>query len=184
MTTSLSEIVAAEEEIEHLCDGPLTPFVLIGRATDLAAKGEHSADAVANALHTCLQRLSPERPGCTPSLLEACEDAVSGFDLVFSNVTPAQATSLARTMNVLALAIADAKRPKSTTFTVELHGDDEFGRPAHATVLANKYPREMGAGEAEFGGGLCRVISEELRIPVTDRDYVAFQPRCSGEVTR
>jgi len=43
-------ISSAREELSHGCDGPLTPFVLMSRATDLVARGKASADVAANAL--------------------------------------------------------------------------------------------------------------------------------------
>jgi len=48
------EIRAAREKIDHGCDGPITPFVLIARACDLASGSERERSAVANALHGAL----------------------------------------------------------------------------------------------------------------------------------
>jgi hypothetical protein len=38
-------------QIAHGCDGPLTAFVLISRATDLAANPDSDREKVANALY-------------------------------------------------------------------------------------------------------------------------------------
>lgn len=45
-------IELAKKELNHCCDGPITAFVLIGRATELA-KTVHS-EVVANALYELL----------------------------------------------------------------------------------------------------------------------------------
>lgn len=50
-----AEIEEALKAIDHYCDGPMTPFVAIGRACDLAASGDVSAEAVANALDLVLR---------------------------------------------------------------------------------------------------------------------------------
>lgn len=47
-------IERALRDIEHRCDGPLTPFVLISRACRLAASGEHEPCNVADALYAAL----------------------------------------------------------------------------------------------------------------------------------
>ncbi len=48
-------IDAIKERLNHGCDGPITPFVLISRAINLAygQSGEH-AENIANALHELL----------------------------------------------------------------------------------------------------------------------------------
>jgi hypothetical protein len=48
------EIEAVKSEIAHRCDGPLTAFVLISRAMELAAKGKDT-DLVSNAVYELLQ---------------------------------------------------------------------------------------------------------------------------------
>lgn len=54
MTTD-SEIGAARADIEHGCDGPITDFVMIGRAMRLAANAAHSTEALSNALWLALE---------------------------------------------------------------------------------------------------------------------------------
>lgn len=48
------QISKVKHSIKHRCDGPVTCFVLISRAAKLAAKGEFTAEAVANGLSECL----------------------------------------------------------------------------------------------------------------------------------
>lgn len=50
MTPTEEQIRRAYEDITHGCDGPITTFVLIGRAIELASKKSHNNDALANAL--------------------------------------------------------------------------------------------------------------------------------------
>jgi hypothetical protein len=45
----------ARETIAHICDGPLTPFVLISRAVELAGGKQSPDDPVANALYDALK---------------------------------------------------------------------------------------------------------------------------------
>lgn len=45
----------ARKAIDHGCDGPITPFVLIARACDVASRGDCHAHAVADALHEALE---------------------------------------------------------------------------------------------------------------------------------
>jgi hypothetical protein len=52
--TLASQIGKVMHEISHGCDGPVTCFVLISRATELAASGRFSAEAVANGLSEAL----------------------------------------------------------------------------------------------------------------------------------
>ena len=42
-------------EISHLTDGPLTMFVVIYRAAELAANGEYSAYDISNALYEVIK---------------------------------------------------------------------------------------------------------------------------------
>jgi hypothetical protein len=45
-----AQIAAIREEIAHTTDGPVTDFVLVSRACELAARGANP-EACANALH-------------------------------------------------------------------------------------------------------------------------------------
>ena len=40
--------------ISHICDGPVTDYVMIARAVRLAAEGKHDADTIAEALYELL----------------------------------------------------------------------------------------------------------------------------------
>lgn len=55
MATSLEDIAAVKEQIGHRCDGPITPFVLIARATRYAALNPTKERAAAEALTELLQ---------------------------------------------------------------------------------------------------------------------------------
>lgn len=44
----------AERRISHLCDGPITVFVMISRAVELAAKYPADRETIANALYDLL----------------------------------------------------------------------------------------------------------------------------------
>lgn len=48
-------IVRCQDDIDHGCDGPITAFVLIARATELAASGAYHPETVANALDRALR---------------------------------------------------------------------------------------------------------------------------------
>jgi hypothetical protein len=48
------QIARAKHDIDHGCDGPITSFVLIFRATELARSGKYDAETVANALAEAL----------------------------------------------------------------------------------------------------------------------------------
>ncbi len=48
---AIMRIINARAELSHTTDGPITRFVLIARACELAAKGEVAHDVVANALY-------------------------------------------------------------------------------------------------------------------------------------
>lgn len=47
-------IADAKRLLDHGTDGPITAFVLISRATALAAEHPAYAEIIANALHECL----------------------------------------------------------------------------------------------------------------------------------
>lgn len=51
-----AEIKKAEGRIDHLCDGPMTPFVAISRACHLSSTLVVHPEAVANALDAVLTR--------------------------------------------------------------------------------------------------------------------------------
>jgi len=44
----------AIDAIRHVCDGPVTRFVMMGRAMDLAIANPGDRDAILNALHESL----------------------------------------------------------------------------------------------------------------------------------
>jgi len=54
MFTVPHTIEEAQIELEHRCDGPITCFVLIVRACELAQRPGVDAELVGNALHACL----------------------------------------------------------------------------------------------------------------------------------
>lgn len=49
-TKCLDETPQARDAINHGCDGPITPFVLIMRACELVEEGKYDVQSVANAL--------------------------------------------------------------------------------------------------------------------------------------
>jgi len=51
------DIQRVKNEISHLCDGPVTAFVLMSRACKLAEKGTFDSEVVANGLHAALLEL-------------------------------------------------------------------------------------------------------------------------------
>jgi hypothetical protein len=55
-------IASAQHELEHGSDGPITSFVLIARATRLAASGKFGASEVANALAQALEEYGYTKP--------------------------------------------------------------------------------------------------------------------------
>lgn len=59
--------VAPSIRLDHLTDGPLTPFVLMSRACHFAAQYPQRAEEVANALHTALTEHGWVREGEEPS---------------------------------------------------------------------------------------------------------------------
>lgn len=52
--TTRNAIESVKRQLDHGCDGPITSFVLIARATALAASGKVPSETVANALYECL----------------------------------------------------------------------------------------------------------------------------------
>lgn len=54
MTTTNSQISIARDAIDHGCDGPITPFVLMVRAAEYSARNPARAEAAANALYEAL----------------------------------------------------------------------------------------------------------------------------------
>jgi len=52
MNTLIDQI---KSDIAHLTDGPLTLFVVIHRASELAASGEYSAYDISNALYEVIK---------------------------------------------------------------------------------------------------------------------------------
>src|SRR5688572_3642365 len=46
--TADADIALARRHLEHSCDGPLTPFVLMSRACQYAARRPYAAEAAAN----------------------------------------------------------------------------------------------------------------------------------------
>lgn len=72
----------ARAQIAHTCDGPVTSFVLISRAVELAAKGTFQPDVIAEALDVelvtrhMLTEGSVERSSEEPM----CDDSYCGDD--------------------------------------------------------------------------------------------------------
>lgn len=53
-------IDAALDLLTHGCDGPVTRFVVISRALELASVGAYCTDAIANALDAALDQVGDE----------------------------------------------------------------------------------------------------------------------------
>jgi hypothetical protein len=51
----MKEMTAAKGDIDHNCDGPMTPFVAISRAITLASTHSYDAEVLANALDQILE---------------------------------------------------------------------------------------------------------------------------------